>query len=110
MVTSTSLRESVLSIVRPEAHGELATRSVHHVQIVVSNEPLVHINDVRLQNLSVESIAQHIESNFPNYHTSQFVLGGDADARHSTVVMVLDALTELGIENVSILVRDVNPE
>ncbi len=106
MVTSTTVRENILSIVLPVAQGEISSRVNDDIQVVVAHEDFVLINDVSLATPSRESVINHIEDTFPNYSDAQFFLRGDADAKHSTVVMVLDALAELGIVNVSILVRE----
>lgn len=106
MVTSTTVRENILSIVLPVAQGEISSRVNDDIQVVIAREDFVLIDDVSLATLSRESVISHIKATFPNYLDAQFFLRGDADAKHATVVMVLDALTELGVINVSILVRE----
>ena len=78
--------------------------------MVISGEEFIQVNDVQLATLSRESIVNHLTATVPNYADDRVVLGGNADARHVTVVMVLDALAELGIDDVSILVREPIPE
>lgn len=106
MVTSTTVRENILSIVLPVAQGEASARDKDDIHVVISNENFVLINDESLAILSRASVISHIEATFPNYLAARFVLRGDADAKHATVVMVLDALAELGVIDVSILVRE----
>ncbi|MXZ44218.1 MAG: biopolymer transporter ExbD [Gammaproteobacteria bacterium] len=106
MVTSTTAREHILSIVLPEAQGEVATRNSDDIYVVVSSENFLMVNDIVLESVSKESVVQHFTESFPNHHDAKIFLGGDADARHANVVLVLDALAELGIDNVSILVRE----
>ncbi len=106
MVTSTTVRENVLAIILPEAQGEIATQDNNDIQVLVSSEGVVMVNDVRLESLSRDAVMTHITATFPNYPDARVVLGGDADVRHATIVLVLDALSELGIKNVSILVRE----
>ena len=107
MVTSTTIRENILSIVLPEAHGEIAARGGDDIQVIVSNEEFIMVNDIVLDSISRDSVVNHFTANFSNFQDARLVLGGDADARHANIVLVLDALTELGIDNVSILVREV---
>ena len=106
MVTSTTVRENVLAIILPEAQGEVAAQDHDDIQILVSSEGVVMVNDVHLETLSREAVMNHITATFPNYPVARVVLGGDADVRHATIVLVLDALSELGIKSVSILVRE----
>ncbi|MXW07489.1 MAG: biopolymer transporter ExbD [Gammaproteobacteria bacterium] len=106
MVTSTTVRENILSIILPEAQGEIATQDNDDIQVLVSNEGVVMVNDVQLNTLSRDAVMKHISATFPNYPDARVVLGGDADVRHATIVLVLDALAELGVKNVSILVRE----
>ena len=106
MITSTTVRENILAIILPEAQGEIATQDNNDIQVLVSSEGVVMVNDVRLESLSRDAVMTHITATFPNYPDARVVLGGDADVRHATIVLVLDALSELGIKNVSILVRE----
>lgn len=106
MVTSTTVRENILSIMLPEAQGEVATQDNDDIQVLVSSEGIVMVNDVQLNILSRDAVMKHISATFPNYPDARVVLGGDADVRHATIVLVLDALAELGVKNVSILVRE----
>ncbi|MCY3542385.1 MAG: biopolymer transporter ExbD [Gammaproteobacteria bacterium] len=106
MVTSTTVRENILSIILPEAQGEIATQDNDDIQVLVSNEGVVMVNDVQLNTLSRDAVMKHISATFPNYPDARVVLGGDADVRHATIVLVLDAVAELGVKNVSILVRE----
>lgn len=106
MVTSTTAREHILSIVLPEAQGEVATRDSDDIYVIVSSENFLMVNDIVLESVSRDSVVQHFTESFPNHKDAKVFLGGDADAKHANVVLVLDALTELGIYNVSILVRE----
>ena len=107
MITSTTVRENILSIVLPEAQGEVAARTSDDIRVIVSNEEYIMVNDVVLDSVSRDSVVNHFSANFSNYQDARVVLGGDADARHANVVLVLDALADLGIDNVAILVREV---
>ena len=110
MVTSTTMRENILSIVLPEAQGEVSVRASDDLEIVVLQSGFVQINEVRLDTPTRASIVSHIRTTYPNFLDARVVLGGDADARHAMIVMVLDALAELGVDDVSILVRKAIPE
>lgn len=110
MVTSTTIRENILSIVLPEAQGEVATHNYDEIYVIVSSENFIMINDFVLESVSKESVVRHFTETFPNYQDAQVVLGGDADARHANIVLVLDALAELGIDSASILVREATRE
>ena len=85
-------------------------RNSADIDMVISSEEFIQVNDVQFATLSCESIVNHITATVPNFADDPVVLGGEADARHVTVVMVLDALAELGIDDESILVREPIPE
>lgn len=54
MVTSTTVRENILSIVLPVAQGEISSRVNDDIQVVVAHEDFVLINDVSLATPSRE--------------------------------------------------------
>lgn len=110
MVTSTTIRENILSIVLPEARGEVAVHNSDDIYIIVSSENFIMINDIVLESVSKKAVVRHFTETYPHYQDAQIVLGGDADARHANIVLVLDALAELGIDNASILVREATRE
>lgn len=106
MVTSTAVRETVLSVLLPEAHGESMRSTDTVLEIIVSDSNEVWIDGKPLAEvtyISIQNYLREIESNEADLHV---LIRGDGKADHATVVLVLDALGGMGMNNVRILATD----
>lgn len=106
MVTSTVARETVLSVLLPEAHGETMRSSETVLEIAITDDDEVFIAGEKISVVSYSSIQTRLRSLETANADSHVMIRGSADARHSTVVLVLDALGGLGMNNVRILATD----
>ncbi len=108
MVTSTVARETVLNVLLPEAHGESMRSSESVLEIAITDDDEVFIAGEKIAVVSYSSIQTQLRSLDSATEDSHVLIRGSADARHSTVVLVLDALGGLGMNNVRILATDPN--
>lgn len=106
MVTSTAVRETVLSVILPEAHGESMRSSDTVLEIVVSDKNEVWIDGKLLSVVSYSSIQSHLRESESSNVDTHVLIRGDGDADHGTVVLVLDALGGMGMNNVRILATE----
>ncbi len=106
MVTSTVARETVLSVLLPEAHGESMRSTETVLEIAITDDDEVFIAGEKIPVVSYSSIQNQLRSLDAATSDSHVMIRGSADARHSTVVLVLDALGGLGMNNVRILATD----
>ncbi|MCY3884711.1 MAG: biopolymer transporter ExbD [Gammaproteobacteria bacterium] len=106
MVTSTAVRETVLSVLLPEAHGESMRSTDTVLEIVVSDANEVWIDGESLTVVSYSSIQTHLRENELSSADTHVLIRGDGEADHATVVLVLDALGGLGMSNVRILATE----
>lgn len=106
MVTSTAVRETVLSVLLPEAHGESMRSTDKVLEIVVSDTNEVWIDGEALSVVSYSSIQRHLRETNQSTSDIHVLIRGDGKADHATVVLVLDALGGMGMNNVRILATD----
>ncbi len=106
MVTSTAVRETVLSVILPEAHGESMRSTETVLEIVVSDQNEIWIDGELLDVVSYSSIQSHLRGNDSSNTDTHVLIRGDGEADHATVVLVLDALGGLGMNNVRILATE----
>ena len=106
MVTSTAVRESVLSVVLPEAHGESMRSSDPVLEIVITNENQVFIDGDQVLEVTYSSLQRRLREIETITADTFVLLRADGDARHSAVVMVLDAVGGLGMNNVRIVAAE----
>ena len=106
MVTSTAVRETVLSVILPEAHGESMRSTDTVLEIVVSDKNEVWIDGELLDRVSYSSIQTHLQENEISNTDTHVLIRGDGEADHATVVLVLDALGGMGMNNIRILATE----
>ena len=106
MVTSTAVRETVLSVVLPEAHGESMRSSETVLEIVITDDNRVLIAGEEVPSVSYSSIQTQLRGLDSSVFDAHVLIRGDGEADHSTVVLVLDALGGLGMSNVRILATE----
>ena len=106
MVTSTAVRENVLAVLLPEAHGESMRSSTLVVEIVISDGNEVFVDGSPVSELTYSAIQTELRSLDSVSEDTHFLIRGDGGARHATVVLVLDALGGLGMSNVRILATE----
>ena len=106
MVTSTAVRETVLSVLLPEAHGESMRSTDTVLEIVVSDENEIWIEGDSIPEVSYSSIQAHLREIESSNADTHVLIRGDGEADHATVVLVLDALGGMGMNNVRILATE----
>ena len=103
MVSTTFLQDSRINLSLPEAHGDLSSEiEVSAISLTVDKDGLYAINGVALKTSDrptiIEALLKIIE---PGDAKQKIVLLADAKTDYQNVIVALDALSSVGLSNVS---------
>lgn len=109
MVSTTFLKESEINLSLPEAYGNLVSENeVAKIELMVDLTGKYTINGVALKDGKRATIVEALLINSkPGDANQRIVLSADAGADYQSVITALDALSSLGLSNVSM--RTVTP-
>ena len=109
MVSTTFLKESEIKLSLPEAYGDLVSENeVAKVELMVDLAGKYTINGVALKDSKRSTIVEALLINSKPGDANQIiVLSADARADYQSVITALDALSSIGLTNVSM--RTVTP-
>ena len=109
MVSTTFLKESEINLSLPEAYGNLVSENeVAKIELMVDLTGKYTINGVALKDSKRSTIVEALLINSkPGDVNLRIVLSADARADYQSVITALDALSSIGLTNVSM--RTVTP-
>ena len=109
MVSTTFLKESEINLSLPEAYGNLVSENeVAKIELMVDLTGKYTINGVALKDGKRSTIVEALLINSkPGDANQRIVLSADARADYQSVITALDALSSIGLNNVSM--RTVTP-
>lgn len=104
MVTTSFSRETRLLVSLPEADGELAAER-EAIEVLVSRDGAYAINGRQLIARDVASLLRGLELESGGDNTRSVVLLADAQVRHESVVVAMEAIGAAGFSALSIATR-----
>lgn len=103
MVTTTFEKQAKLKIQLPEASQDATAQTPEQIVVSISQKGSIFLNNNELLNSKYATITSSLKQMFKGSDTKPpIVIRADANAAHKHVVTVMDALTDLGVTNVSI--------
>ena len=109
MVSTTFLKESEINLLLPEAYGGLVSENeVTAIELLVDPVGRYTVNGVALKDDKRSTIVEALlMSSKPGDANQRIVLSADARADYQSIITALDAMSSLGLTNVSM--RTVTP-
>ena len=103
MVSTTFVQDSRINLSLPEAHGDLSSEiEVSAIALAVDKDGLYTINGVALKTNDRPTIIEALlKITEPGDAKQKIVLLADAKTDYQNVIVVLDALSSVGLSNVS---------
>ena len=103
MVSTTFVQDSRIKVSLPEAHGDLSSEiEVSAIALAVDKDGLYTINGVALKTNDRPTIVEALlKITEPGDAKQKIVLLADAKTNYQSVIVALDALSSLGLSNVS---------
>ena len=103
MVSTTFVQDSRINLSLPEAHGDLSSEiEVSAIALAVDKDGLYTINGVALKTNDRPTIIEALlKITEPGDAKQKVVLLADAKTDYQNVIVVLDALSSVGLSNVS---------
>ena len=103
MVSTTFVQDSRINISLPEAHGDLSSEiEVSAISLMVDKDGLYTINGVALKTNDRPTIVEALlKITEPGDAKQKIVLLADAKTDYQNVIVALDALSSVGLSNVS---------
>lgn len=108
VVTSTFIRENTLEIDLPSSHSTAHLGTESAIEILISADNEISVGDRLLPTATVDSLIRELTRRVGDADSERVVVRADADARHETVVLVLDAVNLLDLTEVSIVTVQAN--
>ena len=108
VVTSTFIRENTLEIDLPSSHSTVKVESEGAIEIHITANDEISVGDQLVPIATVDSLMEELTGRTSDTDSRRVVIKADADARHETVVLVLDAVNLLGLTEVSIVTVQAN--
>ncbi|GAA0784900.1 ExbD/TolR family protein [Marinobacterium sediminicola] len=107
MITTTFTRESHLSISLPEAatESDQTTPELESVDVVVGAEGQYSVNGQPLVTSDALTLKRAVIKLVGDERDLPFIITADANARHQSVVTVMDVAGQLGFSGLSIATR-----
>lgn len=105
MVTTTFDREAALKIELPEAKGEQAEES-KHLEVVVDSQGHYYIDRHELVNTRIETLKKAMSEALEKGAKPVVVISADKQSPHQSVIRVLDAARQLGLNHVSFATQE----
>ena len=103
MVSTTFVQDSRINLSLPEAHGDLSSEiEVSAIALAVDEDGLYTINGVALKTNDRPTIVEALlKITEPGDAKQKIVLLADAKTDYQNVIVALDALSSVGLSNVS---------
>ena len=103
MVSTTFVQDSRINLSLPEAHGDLSSEiEVSAISLTVDKDGLYTINGVALKTNDRPTIIEALlKITEPGDAKQKIVLLADAKTDYQNVIVALDALSSVGLSNVS---------
>ncbi|MDC0214754.1 biopolymer transporter ExbD [Gammaproteobacteria bacterium] len=103
MVSTTFVQDSRINLSLPEAHGDLSSEiEVSAIALAVDKDGLYTINGVALKTNDRPTIVEALlKITEPGDAKQKIVLLADAKTDYQNVIVALDALSSVGLSNVS---------
>ena len=103
MVSTTFLKESEINLLLPEAYGGLVSENeVTAIEIMVDSVGRYAVNGVALKDDKRSTIVEALLMiSKPGDANQRIVLSADARADYQSIITALDAMSSLGLTNVS---------
>lgn len=103
MVSTTFVQDSRINLSLPEAHGDLSSEiEVSAISLTVDKDGLYAINGVALKTNDRPTIIEALlKITEPGGAKQKIVLLADAKTDYQSVIVALDALSSVGLSNVS---------
>ena len=103
MVSTTFLKESEISLALPEAYGDLVSEDeTTEIDLMVEQNGQYTVNGIVLKDGERSTIVEALlVSSKPGDASLRVVLAADARADYQSVITALDALSSVGLTNVS---------
>ena len=103
MVSTTFVQDSRINLSLPEAHGDLSSEiEVSAIALAVDKDGLYTINGVALKTNDKPTIIEALlKITEPGDAKQKIVLLADAKTDYQSVIVALDALSSVGLSNIS---------
>lgn len=101
MVSTTFNRDSELGIELPKASQEAQERLAETIDIAVDAQGRYYVNGRRLVNTQLATLKQAIAKAADGAEEPPIVLSADAKTPHQAVIVVMDAIQQLGFSRLS---------
>jgi len=101
MVSTTFNRDSELGIELPQASPEAKERSSDTVEVSVDAQGRYYVNGRRLVNTQLKTLKQAIAKAARDQEAPPILLSADAQTPHQAVIVVMDAVQQLGFSRLS---------
>ena len=108
VVTSTFIRENTLEIDLPSSHSNVDVNTNDAIEILISADNEISIGDRLIQSATADLVTAELASLVSDVGSGRVIIRADANARHQTVVLVLDAVNLLGLTEVGIVTVQAN--
>ncbi len=100
MVTTTFEREAALKIELPEARGETSSEN-KPLEVVVDSRGRYFIGGHELVNVRIETLKKAMSQALKQGARRVVVISADKQSPHQSVIRVLDAARQLGLNHIS---------
>ncbi len=103
VVTSTFIDEAALELELPSAQSGTVQAPVDSISVVITSLNEIHIGENVVPNPTLAVVKSQLQTLISSSNAQRLVVRADANARHETVVIALDAASLLGVSNVTIV-------
>ena len=102
MVSTTFEKQSKLKVELPEASSEAVKQEANTVVIGIDAKGQFYINDRQLVNSQIDTLKMALMKTVGDKKDVPLVLKADAKTPHQSVVVAMDAASQLGLTRLSI--------
>ena len=100
MVSTSFTRETQIKLELPKADVEKMETDPEIIEISIDKEGRMFINGKALVNSNIENLKRAIQPVIATNEQIPFVISADANTPYQSVVMAMDAASQLGITNI----------
>lgn len=108
MVSTTFDRESEIDVTLPEAAIDAPQEQNDIIDITISPDGVFYINGKRVINKQVSTLKQALLKVADGREDPPILISADANAKHQSVVAVMDAARQLGFIHLSFATAQIN--
>ena len=105
MVSTTFVKESQIDLTLPQASAEVRDDPIERVEIAVSQDGTIYINQQALVNTQVTTIRAALTELKNEAEQPVVIISADANASHQSVVDVMDAARQAGMYRITFPTR-----